>query len=178
MKEINVELNKVSLERAIKELKYIRSTINIINQQFIDESLDWIIDRAIHYLNIRVHNFPNTANIQDGKYWHKNPILKEKNRIVYELRNDNEFSAYVEFGTGIVGMQNPHQMAGEVDYKYDINNHGDKGWTFYNENVPLYLKGFTGYEGKSFLYDSMWDYFYKEQQWAIIYNRIWNFYIK
>lgn len=39
-------------------------------------------------------------------------------------------AALVEFGTGIVGQQNPHQEAGKMGYAYDINAHGEKGWWY------------------------------------------------
>lgn len=37
---------------------------------------------------------------------------------------------YLEFGTGIIGERNRHPEASKYGWKYDINNHGDKGWTF------------------------------------------------
>ena len=36
----------------------------------------------------------------------------------------------LEFGTGIVGERQPHQVAAEFGYKYDINAHGDAGWFY------------------------------------------------
>jgi len=46
-----------------------------------------------------------------------------------------EHMMYVEFGTGIVGQQSPHPaplfMGG--DWAYDINDHGDAGWVYYDE---------------------------------------------
>lgn len=35
---------------------------------------------------------------------------------------------YFEYGTGIVGSQNPHPDP--VNWVYDINDHGDKGWIY------------------------------------------------
>lgn len=37
---------------------------------------------------------------------------------------------YLEFGTGIVGANKPHPEASKYGWKYDINKHGDSGWTF------------------------------------------------
>lgn len=37
---------------------------------------------------------------------------------------------YLEFGTGIVGAKKPHPEASKIGWSYDINKHGDKGWTF------------------------------------------------
>lgn len=44
-----------------------------------------------------------------------------------QLRED---MYYLEFGTGIVGASKPHPEASKNGWRYDINKHGDKGWTF------------------------------------------------
>ena len=37
-----------------------------------------------------------------------------------------EYGMYVEFGTGIVGSENPHPHP----WVYDVNGHGEKGWFY------------------------------------------------
>ena len=37
---------------------------------------------------------------------------------------------YLEFGTGIIGANKPHPEASKIGWKYDVNNHGEIGWTF------------------------------------------------
>lgn len=176
MKKINIQLNSKSVESAIKKMQYIKSNIALINEEFAFESLEWIKNRSNEYLESRVKNFPNTANIQNEKYWHNKQVSKKQSKVIYELRNDNELVAYVEFGTGIVGAKKPHKNAIEVGYKYDKNNRGEEGWTFYNEQINLFLKNFKGYEGKSFLYDACWDYFY-QGVWKKIYKKIYDKYM-
>ena len=74
------------------------------------------------------------------------------------MRNVNPVGAYVEFGTGLIGEQNPHGKANELGYEYDVNNHGSKGWNWKNEELGISMFGFKGYEGKSFLYDAFLDF--------------------
>lgn len=52
---------------------------------------------------------------------------------------DSEYAMYIEFGTGIVGAENPHPHP----WIYDVNAHGEKGW-FYptTENDPNPYKHF------------------------------------
>ena len=47
------------------------------------------------------------------------------------IRAGAPYAIYVEFGTGIVGKQNPHPAP--EGWKYDINEHGEKGWYYFNE---------------------------------------------
>lgn len=49
------------------------------------------------------------------------------------IRVGASYSAFVEYGTGIVGATNtPHPDMGTWDY--DINNHGEKGWWYPTES--------------------------------------------
>lgn len=43
-----------------------------------------------------------------------------------------DYGMYVEFGTGIVGESFPHPNPGAfgVDWEYDENQHGEKGWWY------------------------------------------------
>lgn len=38
----------------------------------------------------------------------------------------SDYAVYVEFGTGIVGSNNPHPHP----WAYDVNNHGEEGWWY------------------------------------------------
>lgn len=177
-KKINVSLSVSSLENAIKELKQIKSNIRNINREFIIESLTWIENRANEYLKSRVYKYPNTANI--AMEWKRKLIKDNKGgNFIYELRNQSEVAYFVEFGTGLVGSENEHELAEVLGYEYDMNNHGEDGWDFafeYNGKLFVY-KSFTGYEGKAFLYDAFFDYYHLEQ-FEIIYQRIYDKYIR
>ena len=61
------------------------------------------------------------------------PIGKNKWRISAGAKGDNQLREdmyYLEFGTGIVGAKNPHDEATKIGWDYDMNDHGEKGWTF------------------------------------------------
>lgn len=48
------------------------------------------------------------------------------------IRTTNKGETFAEFGTGIVGSNNPtaNEMLAESGWKYDVNEHGEKGWIF------------------------------------------------
>lgn len=60
-----------------------------------------------------------------------------------------DYAKFVEFGTGIIGKQNPHV---EVPYTYDINQHGEKGWVYKDKNGRLWLT--RGSAPKSYMYNT------------------------
>lgn len=78
--------------------------------------------------------------------------------------SSNEQLAYIEYGVGIVGSQNPHPMWG--DWQYDVNQHGDSGWVYYpeteidlaqNDVIITTKNGYKlawtkGHEAKPFIY--------------------------
>ena len=170
--KFNVQLSTNSIENAIKELQKIRKTyIEMMNEDFVLESLEWIKERAEKYHIERNYKFPNSANI--NKNWHIKKVYKSKNEIYYQLINDNKLVAYIEFGTGLAGQFNPHKEAKNQGYEYDKNAHGYEGWSFYNEEIGIYFKNFIGYEGQSFLYDAFWDYFHNEEEWHKIYDKVY-----
>lgn len=60
-------------------------------------------------------------------------ISANKWRISAGAYGDNQLREdmyYLEFGTGIVGAKKPHPEASKIGWGYDINSHGEKGWTF------------------------------------------------
>lgn len=53
-------------------------------------------------------------------------------KVVGGIKTTEEKDTYKEFGTGIVGSQNPHisEFVEKVGWKYDVNEYGEKGWKY------------------------------------------------
>lgn len=164
---INIELNTHSVENAIKKLQDYKKKIKVIESAFIQESLDWIIERANYYLDLRDTMITNFETTDIRNSWQKVKIGTN----TWQIINLDDRATYAEFGTGLVGSNSPHARANDNSYAYDVNNHGEEGWTFYNKDAGIYMEGFTGYKGKSFLYDACYDYFEKGE-YQRIYTRI------
>ena len=68
--------------------------------------------------------------------------------IIY---TDCPWALYVEFGTGIVGAQNPHPLPGVANWKYDINEHGESGWFYFRDGEWHWTKGMPS---RPFMYET------------------------
>lgn len=147
------------INQVINNLRKVRNSINNdINSLFITKSLEWIRDRAIEILSIKLKNPPNWfgTNVLDKSTW----FIKQISKNSYILENTYENSASIEFGIGIVAEENPHGWADEAHYEYnkpseykDLNGR----WSFKDQNDTVWYR-FRGYEGKSFLYNAFMEY--------------------
>ena len=148
-----------SLNKVLDNLKNVRNSLkNNIDNLFINKSLIWIRDRAITILKSNLSFEANYfgTNVTNPSEW---SITKISERH-YTLECDYENSASIEFGIGIVGEMNPHAIAGEVEYEYNIpsdSKRNDGAWNFIDQNEELWVN-FTGYVGKSFLYNAFMEY--------------------
>lgn len=57
------------------------------------------------------------------------------------IRVNAKYGAFVEFGTGIVGKNRPSSQANEMNWAYDVNNHGDSGWIYKKNDEFIWTKG-------------------------------------
>ena len=67
------------------------------------------------------------------------------------IKAETPYAIYVEFGTGIVGSQSPHPKPN--GYKYDVNNHGDKGWVYYDDDSGTF-RWTKGFKSRPFMYNT------------------------
>lgn len=72
-------------------------------------------------------NSEQGAVIQNGAQW-----------IVY---TNCPWAKFVEFGTGVVGERSPHPNTSIVGWKYDVNEHGEKGWFYFRDGEWHWTKG-------------------------------------
>lgn len=63
------------------------------------------------------------------------------NGATYYIYTDCPWAKFVEFGTGIVGSENPHPDPSIAGWKYDTNDHGEKGWYYYRDGEWHWTKG-------------------------------------
>lgn len=57
------------------------------------------------------------------------PIIYDGSVVSGGIKTTDPIDTYREYGTGVVGSNNPHPdiMNG---WKYDVNEHGEKGWIY------------------------------------------------
>lgn len=67
------------------------------------------------------------------------------------IKTDKWYAVYVEFGTGIVGKRSPHPDSD--NWRYDINNHGDEGWIYFNERTGRW-QWTKGFKSRPFMFNT------------------------
>lgn len=160
-------LYKRNIDEAIKNLEAIKKTFPIIKKRFIQESLEEILNFAIENLIImQTYTRGNFGIDLTNKTNWKITILEDKG-ILECLKEEG---TYLEFGIGIKGSLHPHPNNNDYNYQYDINNHGNGGWHFKDQNDDWWFK-FAGYTSRPFLFDAMNEYIDK-QRFYIIYQTI------
>lgn len=85
-------------------------------------------------------NYRQGAAIQDGDRW-----------IVYA---NCQWAKFVEFGTGVVGENRPHPDTSIVGWKYDVNDHGEKGWFYFRDGEWHWTKGMPS---RPFMFETAMD---------------------
>ena len=97
-------------------------------QKFLKRYLDKLPEVAENIVN-RVSEIGLEGNYQSTE---KIPVKNNGNIVSGGIRTTNEADTYKEFGTGIVGSNNPHisDILAKIGWKYDVNKHGEKGWIY------------------------------------------------
>jgi len=175
-KVLTFDLSEKGIKKVQKELEKIQECLkNDINIEFIRLSLEWIKNRAYKYLLESGHDL-DLVNAINGS-WKLN-----LNKISGTLINDYDKSAYVEFGVGEVGQEQPYsnQFATELHWEYNLptysKNYMTGEWSFVIDNydiVDIREKNITkkdevdlgktlittrGNQGAMFMYNAIMDY--------------------
>ena len=175
-KVLTFDLSEKGIKKVQKELEKIQERLkNDINIEFIRLSLEWIKNRAYKYLLASGHDL-DLVNAINGS-WKLN-----LNKISGTLINDYDKSAYVEFGVGEVGQEQPYsnQFATELHWEYNLptysKNYITGEWSFVIDNydiVDIREKNITkkeevdlgktlittrGNQGAMFMYNAIMDY--------------------
>lgn len=61
------------------------------------------------------------------------------------------WAAFVEFGTGVKGDNSPHPDTSIANWKYDVNNHGKKGWYYFKDGRWYWTNGMPS---RPFMYET------------------------
>lgn len=74
----------------------------------------------------------NSPNINSGRLGISldTEITPELGRIY----TSDEVIIFNEFGTGIIGLNNSHPEASAKGWRYDVNEHGEKGWYYLGDD--------------------------------------------
>lgn len=155
-----------NLNSIINKLKQIKKSKSLIDHTFMDIALDRIITRANSILDTRSQHIYGS----NARSWTKTIY---RNHAI--LENNDMNSAAIEFGIGIVGELSSVEEVKQLTkkYKYNVPSEykDDQGrWSFRDANTGIFFRDFSGYVGKSFLYDTFVEYM-QNKLWIEDYQR-------
>ena len=118
---IKLKLNTESLNRALKELKAYQKKVEQAPQKLIEHLTEQGVEIA--KMNVQDMNAYDSGELY-------NSIHAESSGNVGYVIADAAHAAFVCFGTGIEGANNPHPNIAIAGWKYDVNEHGELGWWY------------------------------------------------
>lgn len=130
MRTINVTLGT----EGINQLKqYVQSL-----QGKLDTVLDKAEERVAEYGRTQLEHFAPTMSV-DGNM--PGNVFVDDDGTMHRVVYAGEDVAYIEFGTGYVGENNPYPdeiTLNNAGWQYDVNEHGVKGWVYRRKDNGLY----------------------------------------
>lgn len=152
--KILTELSEKSFEDLEKKIKLISENIPELEKIFLLISLVWLEKKA--KLNVR-ESVGKTGYIPTGEL--EEGFQKYANANLGILKNECPYSAYVEYGTGIRGKNNPHPDVDIIGYAYDVNSHGEIGWIYYDSKKNTHWT--QGLSAHRFMYNALNSFLYQ-----------------
>lgn len=123
---LTIELSKKSLKR----------TINYLNKYKV--AYEKGVENAIEYATELMYEKVKQYCYDNGILNHTSKIYKEYDNIknIGKVWTNDMVLIFNEMGTGITGMNNPHPSPNGAfkSWKYDVNEHGEKGWYYPKED--------------------------------------------
>lgn len=131
--KLTIDLNSKSVQNAIRELYRARNNVS--------KALDELLYLSCERIALLANQNLEWAEIGD--------LVKERIKASWDifvangvatLTNDYQKAVYVEFGTGVVGEQNPHANARKAGYDYNVDSpyKDEQGrWVFYADYEEL-----------------------------------------
>ncbi len=125
MKVIKADLSSSGLDSLYKEVReYQRALV-----KRCDSFVKMLVEEGVRYAKALVPvDTGQTLMRIEGRY----DPSSNKGKIWV----DSEYAVFIEFGTGVIGMQNPHPDPG--NWVYDTNNHGESGWWYPIKDAGVY----------------------------------------
>lgn len=77
-------------------------------------------------------------------------VEEDSNGATYAVVANSGYAKFVEFGTGIKGENNPHELAEQFGWEYDVNSHGEAGWWYPSSESDPNPHKRIGNDGKTY----------------------------
>lgn len=133
--KIKITLNEKSIKEAITAFNKAKSQLPVMKKEFYEKCCENITQLA----NKNLISWDIGENVKDD-------ILNGWVYDVFEngaiIKNNAKKAVYVEFGTGIVGQEQPHPNSSNTNYEYNRESKykdSEGRWTFYQNLFDLDL---------------------------------------
>ena len=143
---ISVSLSEDSITEAIRTLENYKRELTDKVASLVEALTDHGVEIA--KVQVRALGASYTGELEDSITGYFSPTFG-----VGVIKAGAPYAVYVEFGTGVVGESKPHPKAGDF-WEYDINEHGESGWVYYN-NRDQKWHWTKGIESRPFMYNTV-----------------------
>ncbi|POP31853.1 hypothetical protein C3B58_14595 [Lactonifactor longoviformis] len=146
-KKISFGLSAREIKSAQKQLRDYQKEIT----RKCEELAHRLADEGVILAKVKLTQFPA---IDSGELL--NSIMDEPGAVLtngarWIIYTGCDHAAYIEFGFGLRGEQNPHPDPSISNWKYDIHGHGSAGWWYY-KNGDWHWSG--GQPSKPFMFET------------------------
>lgn len=147
MPKYRANLSAKSFRKLARDIREYRKSLSNKCEEFAYRMAEEGV--AIAQMKILGFDAVMTGELLDSMNLEAGDIVS--NGATYYIYTDCDWAAFVEFGTGIVGIENPHPETGLANWKYDVNDHGDAGWWYFNDGEWHWTKGMPS---RPFMYET------------------------
>lgn len=119
--KINISLNKKSIQNAINQIKMVQKKVQTdLPRAYLQKCVDSI--KEIANRNLAMTNIGSEIKVLIQNSWETSTVVGNKitlsNNAEYETGKN--LAVFVEFGVGRVGGSNPHAVADQANYEYNV----------------------------------------------------------
>ena len=125
-KRIVIKLSEDSISKAIREVEKCKGELKNKVHLLIEKLTDYGVEVA--KAQVRELGAFYTGELEESITGYYSPSTQ-----VGIIKTDVPYAVYVEFGTGVVGKDSSHPVADLEGWIYDVNNHGEAGWLYFND---------------------------------------------
>jgi len=134
-----IEIDLGDFEASVRKLDALDNAVQIGFKKGLDE----LADKMYSYMEERLVSF----GLIGARIASTVSVNRSGEGILISVGAD--YAKYVEYGTGIVGAENPHP---KDPWEYDVNSYGEDGWFYYDESHKLHWT--AGQPSRHFVYDT------------------------
>ena len=146
-KPIVFKLSEDSISKAIREIEKYKGELKNKVHLLIERLTDYGVEVA--KAQVRELGAVYTGELEKSITGYYSPSTQ-----VGIIKTDVPYAVYVEFGTGVVGKDSSHPVADLEGWIYDINNHGEAGWLYFNDRDQKW-HWTKGIESRPFMYNTL-----------------------